>query len=95
MLLVLCCDPLEPSRPDRASESETATIEGLGLPVPLVDHDALVRDDHPGRAVRRVSEQTEPVSASYRGWMKRGGPLGRIDAERVGRIVTAVGGRRR
>jgi hypothetical protein len=69
MLLVLCRDPLEPSRPDRAFEAEVAAIERLGLPYVLVDHDALVRDDDPGRAVRRVPQQPEPVLAAYRGWM--------------------------
>ena len=61
MLLVLCRDPLEPSRPDRAFEAEVAAIERLGLPFVLVDHDALVRDDDPGLVVRRVPEQDEPV----------------------------------
>ena len=69
MLLVLCRDPLEPSRPDRAFGAEVAAIERLGLPYVLVDHDALVGDDDPGRAVRRVPEQAEPVLAAYRGWM--------------------------
>src|SRR3954451_21582034 len=69
MLLVLCRDPLEPARPDRAFEAEVAAIERLGLPYVLVDHDALVRGDDPGRAVRRDAEQPEPVLAAYRGWM--------------------------
>ena len=33
MLLVLCRDPLEPTRPDRAFKAEVAAIEGLGLPL--------------------------------------------------------------
>src|SRR4051812_10001590 len=69
MLLVLCRDPLEPTRPDRAFEAEIAAVEGLGMPHVLVDHDALVRDDDPGRAVRRVLEQDQTVLAAYRGWM--------------------------
>ena len=68
-MIVLCRDPLEPSRPDRAFEAEVAAIERLGLPYVLVDHDALVRDDDPARAVRRVPEQDQPVLAAYRGWM--------------------------
>src|SRR5687768_8258091 len=69
MLVVLCRDPLEPARPDRAFEAEVAAIERLGLPFVLVDHDALVGDDDPGRAVRRVPEHPEPVPSVYRGWM--------------------------
>lgn len=69
MLLVLCRDPLEPFHPDRAFAAEVAAIERLGLPHVLVDHDALVRDDDPDRAVRRVPEQPDPVLASFRGWM--------------------------
>jgi hypothetical protein len=78
MLLVLCRDPIEPTRPDRAFEAEVAAIEGLGLPCFLVDHDALVRDDDPGRAVRRVSVQAEPVRAAYRGWMMTPRQYGRL-----------------
>lgn len=69
MLLVLCCDPLEPARPDRAFGAEAAAIKRLGLPYTLIDHDALVSDDDPARAVRRVPQITEPVKAVYRGWM--------------------------
>ena len=72
MLLVLCRDPLEPSRPDRAFEAEVAAIERLGLPHALVDHDALVRGE-PERAVRRVPEHDLPVLAAYRGWMVTAG----------------------
>ena len=57
MLLALCRDPLEPARPDRSFEAEVAAVERLGLSSVLVDHDALVRDDDPARAVRRVPEQ--------------------------------------
>ena len=69
MLLVLCRDPLESSRPDRAFGAEVAAIERLGLPFVLVDHDALVRGDDTGRAERRIPQQDEPVLAAYRGWM--------------------------
>src|SRR3954451_12531968 len=69
MLLVLCRDPLEPSRPDRAFEAEVVAVERLGLPYVLIDHDALVRGDGPDGVVRRVPERPEPVLAAYRGWM--------------------------
>src|SRR5215213_7959188 len=41
LLLVLCRDPLEPARPDRAFSSEVAAIERLALPYVLIDHDSL------------------------------------------------------
>jgi hypothetical protein len=69
MLLILCRDPLEPSRPDRSFEAEAAAVGRLGLPHGLIDFDTLVRGDDPGRVVRRVSVQAEPVLAAYRGWM--------------------------
>ena len=55
-----------------------AFAERVGLPYALVDHDALVRDDDPGRAVRRVPEQAEPVLAAYRGWMVTPRQYGRL-----------------
>lgn len=69
MLLVFCRDPLDRSRPDRVFEAEVAAVERLGLPYVLIDHDSLVRDDDPARAVRRVAEQPRLVLAAYRGWM--------------------------
>ncbi len=69
MVVVFCRDPLEPSRPDRAFEAEVVAIEDRALPYVLVDHDALLREDEPAQAVRRVPGQPEPVLAAYRGWM--------------------------
>ena len=69
MLFVLCRDPLEPGRPDRSFQFEVAEIERLGLAYILVDHDALVRGDDVAQVIRRIPEQTEPVTAMYRGWM--------------------------
>jgi ATP-grasp domain, R2K clade family 3 len=69
MLFVLCRDPLEPARPDRSFQFEVAEIERLGLAYILVDHDALVRGDDITQVIRRIPEQTETVTATYRGWM--------------------------
>jgi ATP-grasp domain, R2K clade family 3 len=69
MLFVLCRDPLEPARPDRSFQFEVAEIERLGLAFILVDHDALIRGDDITQVIRRIPEQTEPVTATYRGWM--------------------------
>ena len=78
MLLVLCRDPLEPSRPDRAFEAEVAAIERLGLPYVLVDHDALVRGDDPAGPCGGSPSRPEPVLAAYRGWMVTPGQYRRL-----------------
>ena len=69
MIVVFCRDPLEPSRPDQAFGAEASVAEQMSLPYVLVDFDALVREDDPARAVRRVLDQPNPVLAAYRGWM--------------------------
>jgi ATP-grasp domain, R2K clade family 3 len=69
MMVVFCRDPLEPSRPDRAFGAEIAVAERRSLPYVLVDYDALVGEDDPAQAVRRVPDQPDPVLAAYRGWM--------------------------
>ena len=69
MIVVFCRDPLEPSRPDGAFGAEVSVAEQMSLPSVLVDIDALVREDDPAQAVRRVPDQPDPVLAVYRGWM--------------------------
>lgn len=69
MRVVFCADPLAPRRPDPAFEDEVAAVERLGLTYDLVDYEALVNDNDPQQAVRRVAEQTTPVAGLYRGWM--------------------------
>lgn len=78
MLFVLCCDPLEPARPDRSFQTEIAAINEVGLSYVLVDHDALVRGDDAARVIRRVPEQAEPDMAVYRGWMMTSPQYGRL-----------------
>lgn len=89
MLLVLCRDPLEPSRPDRAFETEVAAIERLGLPHVLVDHDALVGGE-PERAVQRVPEPGHFVLAAYRGWMVTAGQYRWLYESLFGRGVVLI-----
>lgn len=69
MLIVFCCDPLEPRCVDRAFGTESEAADRLGIPRVLVDHNALVRGEEPSRVVRRVPEEDEPILAAYRGWM--------------------------
>ena len=69
MLIILCRDPLEPARPDRSFQVDVDAMERLGLAYILVDHDALIRGDDIAQVIRRLPEQSEPVTAVYRGWM--------------------------
>jgi hypothetical protein len=69
MKLVFCCDPLNPRQPDEAYRAEVAAAERLGIPFRLVDHDALVHDSDPARAVRRVTQRPDSGLGVYRGWM--------------------------
>ncbi|WP_165247245.1 ATP-grasp domain-containing protein [Paludisphaera soli] len=69
MLLVFCRDPLESARPDRSFRAEVQAAEALDVERILIDHDALVRGESPGRMVRGVAERPEPTTAVYRGWM--------------------------
>lgn len=85
MRVVLCADPLAPRRPDPAFEDEVAAVERLGLAYDLVDFEALVNDDDPRQAVRRVAEQTAPVAGLYRGWM--------LKPERYERLFAALAAR--
>ena len=69
MILLFCLDPSNPRQPDEAYRAEAATAEQLGISISLVDHDALVHENDPAKAVRRVSEQPSPRLGVYRGWM--------------------------
>jgi hypothetical protein len=68
MTIVFCSDPLNPRQPDEAYQAEAAAAERVGIPFALVDHDALVHDNDPVKAIRRVQPQ-QPSLAIYRGWM--------------------------
>lgn len=57
MLLIMCGDPLEPRRPDRAFEAEAAAFDRLGLSHVLIDYDTLVRNADPVETVRREPDQ--------------------------------------
>lgn len=68
MLLLVPGDPLHPRRPDQHFAAEAEAALEAGVPVALVDRDAL-RHDRPGRARRRVP----PSDDAYRGWTVRSG----------------------
>lgn len=67
MLLLLPCDPLDPRRPDEHLRAEAAAARELGVPVALLDHDALTRGREED-VLRRVPADPDAV---YRGWMLR------------------------
>jgi hypothetical protein len=67
MNLLFCSDPLNPLQPDGAFHAEVAAAQRLGIPFALVDHDALVHENDPTKAVRRVAQHHGLTS--YRGWM--------------------------
>lgn len=85
MLLLVPAHPLRPTRPDDHFAAEAAAARAAGVPVGLVDHDALAAGgpDHAvDRAVATVPAGTDAV---YRGWMLRG--------ERYAALVRALANR--
>ncbi|MET9495875.1 ATP-grasp domain-containing protein [Streptomyces sp. NPDC006552] len=64
--LLLCTDPLRPTRPDPHFAPQAAAARRSGAQVALVDHDALLAGDAE-EAVRRVPQGFG--AAWYRGWM--------------------------
>ncbi len=81
-MLLLPADPLRPRRPDPHFAPEAAAAREAGVPVALVDHDALAR---PGGADVAVSRVPAGGPAVYRGWMLR--------SERYADFVAALGDR--
>lgn len=69
MKFVFCSDPLNPRQPDEAYQAEVVAAERFGIPFTLVDHDALVHENDPAKAARRVPHQIAPSLGVYRGWM--------------------------
>lgn len=64
--ILMCADPLNPTRVDPHFAREAEAVRALGGSVALADHDALQRGDA-ASAVRRVPR--ELGTAWYRGWM--------------------------
>jgi hypothetical protein len=69
MFILYCSDPLHPRLPDDAYAEEIAAARSVGVDYALIDFEALVQDNNPQRAIRRVEAFEVPVSAIYRGWM--------------------------
>ena len=69
-MFIVPSDPLRPRRADPQFEPEATAAREAGLPVALVDHDALTRPDGVAEAVGRVPSGGGG-DAVYRGWMLR------------------------
>jgi hypothetical protein len=85
MLLIVPADPLNPRRVDAHFAPEAVAARDLGIPVALVDHDALAAGRDPARAVARVpaaeagTVEAGTVEAVYRGWMLRSEQYAALD----------------
>ena len=67
MILLVPADVLVPRRPDEVFAAEAAAARQAGIPVAVIDHDAITRFGDARQAVARVPEgHTDTV---YRGWM--------------------------
>jgi hypothetical protein len=84
MLILYCCDPLNPRKPDPDYAAEAAAAHHHGLPHALISYEALVRENRPDHAVQRVHEAVDaaPLTAIYRGWM--------LTPEQYSRLWTAL-----
>lgn len=78
VLLIYCADPLHPRQPDSAYAEEVAAAEAVSLAYGLISYEALVDDSDTEAAVRRIPEQSPPVTAIYRGWMLRPAQYARL-----------------
>ncbi|MER5951870.1 ATP-grasp domain-containing protein [Streptomyces sp. NPDC001904] len=88
--LLLCADPLRPTRCDPHFAAQAAVARTLGAGVALVDHDALLAG-RAGEAVRRVPQGLGPLW--YRGWMMTAevyADLGAALEERGARLCTTA-----
>ena len=68
-MLLFCCDPLNSRNPDPSFEREVAAAQRHGLDHALVDFEALVNEQSPEGAVRRVPNQPTIRLGVHRGWM--------------------------
>ncbi len=91
MLLLLPCDPLDPRRSDAHFAPEGAAARSAGIPVALVDHDALVagRPDEGVRPARLAAvDPVDLADAVHRGWMLDSGAYAAMALTLEGRGMT-------
>ena len=83
--LLLCSDPLRPTRCEPHFAAQAAAARDGGAATVLLDHDALLAGDVEG-AVRRVPRDIGPLW--YRGWMVPAADYARLEAGLAGRGTT-------
>jgi hypothetical protein len=69
MRVLFSGDPLNPRLPDMSYEDEAAAVKALGIDYSLINFEALVNENDPMGAVRRVNAAEAPDLGIYRGWM--------------------------
>jgi len=69
MRIVFCSEPFSPLRVDSAYENEADAAQVVGFEFDLIDFEALADGENLTAALRKVKEQSAPVTAFYRGWM--------------------------
>jgi hypothetical protein len=85
MLLIVPADSMRPRRVDEHFAAEAAAARDAGMPVAVIDHDALAAGRDPDRAVVRVPADDDAV---YRGWMLSAAGYGAMAAALARRGVT-------
>ena len=83
--LLLCSDPLRPTRCDPHFAAQAAAARDAGAATVLLDHDALLAGDVDA-AVRRVPRDVGPLW--YRGWMVPAADYARLEAGLAARGAT-------
>ncbi len=69
MHILFCADYWNSHAPDSAYEAEANAVEKLHLNSSLINFEALVEQQNPLRAVRKVEPASTEEMAIYRGWM--------------------------
>ncbi|MBW4488257.1 MAG: ATP-grasp domain-containing protein [Trichocoleus desertorum ATA4-8-CV12] len=69
MQFIFCADPFDIRQPDCDYVTECEAVKSLGFQPALIDFEALVNEQNPGKAVRKVPVQPTEQMGLYRGWM--------------------------
>ncbi|MBN1766029.1 MAG: ATP-grasp domain-containing protein, partial [Sedimentisphaerales bacterium] len=68
-MLLYCSDPMNPSQPDEAYHNEAKAAESLNLDYTIFSFEALVHENNPIKAMKRIPEIHDNQLGIYRGWM--------------------------
>jgi hypothetical protein len=74
MQIIFCANPIDRSKPDSLYESEAEAAARLNFTTSLINFEALVDENDPAKAIRKVRRPAESGgcandNAIYRGWM--------------------------